>query len=104
MRLEMVSKEFILPRGSGCVLTVDVIPGSGSSEIAGVNRWRGALLIKLAAPAKDDAANKELLRFLANLLAIREDSIGIVIGKRSRHKVLHINLPMERTARLLVRE
>ncbi|MGQ9588474.1 MAG: DUF167 domain-containing protein [Thermoplasmata archaeon] len=100
----MVSKEFVLPRGSGCTLIVDVVPGAVSSEIAGVNRWRGALPIRLAAPAKDDAANRELLRFLADQLAVQEDRVRIVVGRRSRHKVLHIDMPMERTARLLVRE
>lgn len=100
----MVSRNFVKPRGAGCVLTVDVIPNARKSEIAGANRWRPALVIRLAAQPKDGAANRELMRFLAETLAIREDQIRVVIGNKSRHKVLHIDLPLEKMSELLGRE
>ena len=97
----MDCREHILPKGSGCIVLVEVIPGAKESEISGINKWRGSLRIRVAAEAKDDAANRELVRFLSVLLGIREDGVRITAGTKSRRKVLHIDVPQERAAQIL---
>lgn len=46
----------------------------------------GAILIRLAAPPVDGAANDALVAFLADVLAIPRRSISIVSGEKSRDK------------------
>ncbi len=72
----------------GAVLTVRVVPRAGRSEVAGVRH--GALLVRLAAPPVDDAANDALVALLADRLDVPRRAITIVAGARSRLKRLRI--------------
>ncbi|KAJ1330100.1 hypothetical protein BSLG_009732 [Batrachochytrium salamandrivorans] len=49
-----------------------------------------ALSIQLAAPPHDGDANNELVRFLATTLKLRNYQISIMVGHKSRRKVLRI--------------
>jgi uncharacterized protein (TIGR00251 family) len=65
-----------------------VIPRAKRTEIAG--RRGGALLVRLAAPPVDGAANEALLAFLAERLGIAKRRIAIVRGAASREKTIAI--------------
>lgn len=65
-------------------LKIRVIPRARKTEFAGERD--GALLVRLAAPPVDGAANAALVDFLAAALALPRRSIHIVSGERSRHK------------------
>jgi uncharacterized protein (TIGR00251 family) len=62
-----------------------------------------AVLIRLAAPPVDGAANQALIAFLAERLGLPARDIRIVAGETSRHKRLHITGldPAAARARLL---
>jgi uncharacterized protein len=63
---------------------VRVVPRAGRTGVAGA---RGdALLIRVAAPPVEGAANDALLRFLANLFECPLGSVAIVGGEKSRDK------------------
>jgi len=100
----MTSKHFLKPQASGCTLTVDASPGAPKTEIVGVNEWRGALQIKIAAEPREGAANEELVRFLADRLGIPKGAIEILNGQRSTHKVLSLPVSAEKAAALLGRD
>ena len=69
-------------------LAVRVIPRAKRTEIAG--RRGGALLVRLAAPPVDGAANEALLAFLAERLGIPKRQLAIVRGATSREKTIAI--------------
>ncbi len=70
------------------ILTVRVIPRSPRSSIAGT---RGdAILIRLAAPPVDGAANEALVTFLSKTLELPRRAISIVSGQKSRDKRVSI--------------
>jgi uncharacterized protein (TIGR00251 family) len=72
----------------GCWLTVRVIPRAGRSEVAGE---RGqALVVRLAAPPVEGAANVALVSFLAAALDVPRRAVVIVSGERSRDKRLRV--------------
>ena len=50
-----------------------------------------AVEIALAAPPVDGAANEELVRFVAKLLAVRQRDIVLVRGESSREKLLAVS-------------
>jgi uncharacterized protein (TIGR00251 family) len=82
-------------------LAVKVTPNAAQSEIVGWGadeQGRRVLLVRLAAPAQDGKANKELIRFLADVLDCPKSSLSLQRGKLSRTKVLE--LPSEAAARL----
>ena len=70
------------------VLNVYVVPRSSKSGIVGV--YNNCLKIKLKALPQDNAANEELIRFLANKLNMPKKSIEIIKGHRQKKKIVSI--------------
>lgn len=68
----------------GVELDVRVIPRAKKSGLGGVRD--GEVLIRLAAPPVEGAANDALISFLSEILQVPRRAIRIVSGERSRHK------------------
>ena len=68
----------------GVILAVRVIPRARKTEIAGTRD--GALLVRLAAPPVEGAANDALIDFLATRLGAPRRAVRIVSGERGRQK------------------
>ncbi|MFZ4596495.1 MAG: DUF167 domain-containing protein [Verrucomicrobiaceae bacterium] len=82
-------------------LAVKVTPNARKSEVTGWGtdeQGRRVLLLKLAAPAQEGKANKELIRFVAEYLDCPKSSVTLVRGDSSRTKILAV--PSEAAARL----
>ncbi|MFP4513856.1 MAG: DUF167 domain-containing protein [Acidimicrobiales bacterium] len=73
---------------TGWVLSIRAQPGARRTEVAGP--YREALKIRLAAPADDNKANTELVRFLAATLMVARRDVQLVRGRASRDKVVRI--------------
>ena len=69
-------------------LAVRVIPRARRTEIAG--RRGDALLVRLAAPPVDGAANEALLAFLSERLGVPRRRIALVRGAASRDKLVEV--------------
>ena len=85
---------------SSATLHVRVIPRARRTEVGG--RRGTALVIRLAAPPVDGAANDALTDFVARLLEVPRRSVTIAGGARSRDKCLRIAdlSPQQLAARL----
>lgn len=70
------------------ILHVRVVPGARTSEVVGVTD--DELKVRVAAPAHEGKANKELVRFLAKALGVPRSAVSIDRGGSSRHKVLSV--------------
>jgi uncharacterized protein (TIGR00251 family) len=66
-----------------------VIPRAPRTRVDGTRA--GAILIRLAAPPVDGAANDALVAFLAEALALPRRNIRIVSGEKSRDKRVEIS-------------
>jgi uncharacterized protein (TIGR00251 family) len=69
-------------------LHVRVIPNASKSEI--ISRDGGEWKIKIQAPPEDDKANGALIQLLAKHFKVPKNSIQIVVGKKSRQKIIEI--------------
>jgi uncharacterized protein len=69
-------------------MDVRVIPRAGRTMTAGIRD--GALLVRLAAPPVDGAANDALIAFLATILGQPKRDITIVSGAQSRSKRVRV--------------
>ena len=69
---------------SGVEIDVRVIPRARKTQPAGTRD--DALLVRLAAPPVDGAANDALIAFLAEALDVPRRAVRVVSGERSRHK------------------
>jgi len=67
---------------------VHVVPRARTTDVAG--RHGDALKIRLAAPPLDGAANEELVRFLAERLAVPRSAVTIAAGLTGRRKTVKI--------------
>jgi uncharacterized protein len=72
------------PVTTEAILEIHVIPRARHTKVDGERD--GAILVRLAAPPVDDAANEALVDFLADALHLPRRSIRIVAGARSRRK------------------
>ena len=78
--------EPLVPSGDGVRLSVHVQPGARRSELAG--RHGDALKVRIAAPPVEGAANRELIRFLAEVLGVPRRRVLVVAGLGSHRKVV----------------
>lgn len=72
----------------GSLCTVRVTPRAGRSVITGVRDE--LLLVRLAAPPVEGAANEGLIELLADAFDVPKRSVRIVSGGRSRTKRVEI--------------
>lgn len=70
------------------ILNIRVIPRASKSAIAG--KRGDALLVRLAAPPVEGAANEALIDFLARTLGQPRRYVSIVSGHKSRDKRVSI--------------
>src|SRR5205085_9522684 len=69
---------------TGAVILVRVIPRASRNELVG---WReGALVIRLAAPPVEGAANRACRKFLAEILDVAPSRVSLEAGEKSRDK------------------
>ena len=74
---------------AGVELDVRVIPRARKTEVAGLRDQ--AILIRLAAPPIEGAANEALVKFVAEWLAVPRRAVHVVSGERSRRKRLSVD-------------
>ncbi len=70
-------------------LTLHVVPNAPKSAVVG--RHGNALKVKLHAPAVDNKANTELVRFLAEQLHLPAAAVTLVRGQKSREKTVALS-------------
>jgi len=73
----------------GTLLTLRVIPRARQTAVAG--RRGDALLVRLAAPPVDGAANAALLEFLHITLQVPRRQLTLVSGERGRDKTVRVD-------------
>ena len=74
---------------AGVEIDVRVIPRAGKSAIAGERD--GRMLIRVAAPPVEGAANDAIIELLAKLLDCPRRAVRIVSGEKSRSKRIAVD-------------
>jgi len=69
-------------------ISVYVVPRSSKTEVVGL--YGDFLKIKLKSPPVDNAANKELIRFMSEILKISKSNIKIISGQTQKKKILSL--------------
>jgi len=69
-------------------LSVRLQPNASQNEVTGFRE--GIIYLKVTAPPIENAANRALEAFLADLLGVRRSQVSILQGRKSRHKTLEI--------------
>lgn len=73
---------------SKCIIYIKVIPNSRTTQITEVAD--NELLIKIQSKPDKNAANNELLSFMAKLVGVKKECIKIISGSKCRNKVIAI--------------
>jgi len=79
----------IRPTATGAEIDVRVIPRAKTTAIDGERDH--AVLVRLAAPPVDGAANDELIRYLAGVFGLPRRAVRITSGERGRKKRVAID-------------
>jgi uncharacterized protein (TIGR00251 family) len=75
-------------KNGSLIFTVRVVPRASKTELVGEHD--GTLKIRLAAPPVDDAANEELIKFLAKIFAVTKSEVEIISGQTAKVKQIRI--------------
>jgi uncharacterized protein (TIGR00251 family) len=73
---------------AGLTLRVRVQPRASRDALSGERE--GALVVRLAAPPVEGAANEALARFLGKALGVAPSAVRVVSGASGRHKVVSV--------------
>lgn len=77
------------PAEGRLLFSVRVVPRASRNEIVGWTNG-GALKVRLTAPPVENAANEELVAYLATVLDVRKRDVVIASGHRSKTKRLRV--------------
>lgn len=75
---------------AGCYLNIEASPGAKRSEVLGIDIWRGALKVSLAAPPISGQANQELIELMEARFPEARGRIALTKGAKSHSKTLFI--------------
>ncbi len=87
--------EFVKETRGGCLVYFIVSPGARSTEIGGIDGWRGAIQVRVAAEPKDGAANAELVEFLSRKLSVPASAVVVVKGSKTHRKSVFVPVSTE---------
>lgn len=80
---------FFKEKDNGVLLNIKAVPNSSKNEICGV--MENALKVKIKAPAVENKANLELVKYFSKLLKVPKSSISLASGSTSKIKSLYID-------------
>lgn len=80
---------WLVGRDDGVELVVHARPGAKQSAVAGLHG--AALCVRVAARPLEGAANRELVRVLAEALGVSRSAIVLRAGAHGREKRLHVS-------------
>lgn len=78
----------IQQQGNDWVLSLHIQPNAARTEFVGLHG--DAIKVRLHAPPVDGKANQELCRFLAEIFAVKRQSVILLSGETSRAKRVRI--------------
>ena len=82
---------YYLQKGADLILYIKAVPNSSKNEICGL--YDNALKVKIKAPAVENKANEELIKYFSKLLKLPKSSISLKSGGTSKHKMLLCKSP-----------
>ena len=80
--MESCAHEFYKEQNNTLVLKIKAVPNSSKNEICGL--FDDALKVKIKAPAVENKANEELVKFFAKLLKVPKSSVILKSGEIGR--------------------
>lgn len=94
-------REALRDNGEYTLMELNIIPNSKENSIAGYDRWRKRIILKVAAPPLDNRANREIVSFLSRIFHISSRDVSIVVGEKNSRKTVEIKLGIEEVLKVL---
>ncbi len=79
---------FIIEKGNDVILIIKLVPNSSFSKV--VDYTGEFIRIKIASPALENRANRELTAYCSQLFCVNKSKIKIVSGEKSKLKKILI--------------
>ena len=86
--MENTNESFYKELDNGIVLKIKAVPNSSKNEICGI--LDDVLKVKIKAPAVENKANEELVKYFSKLLKLPKSSVVLKAGGTSKLKTLYI--------------
>jgi hypothetical protein len=101
----VLSDELLKKHGSGITINLFVTPNSEKSIFpAGFNKWRDRIEIYVCSKAKDNRANLEVIKLIADFFNKQVKDVYVLTGKKTREKTILIDDISEKTASRRLKE
>lgn len=72
------------------MVRVRVQPGASRAGFDAVDAWRQAFVLRVRAPAREGAANREVLSVVAETLRVPPSAVSLRAGERAREKEVFV--------------
>jgi len=84
-------KNVVKKHQDGAILNLFVTPGTRNVVFpAGVNNWRKCIEMQVCAPAKDNKANKEVIKTIADFFDKPVNDVFVVSGSKNQKKAIFV--------------
>lgn len=83
-----MNASWIMATGAGVRILVFAVPRASKTSVEGLHD--GRLRVRIAAPPVDGEANRELVRFFAQLLEVSKSDVSVEQGSTGRRKTVEI--------------
>lgn len=81
-------ESYYCEKGNDLIIYIKATPNSSKNEICGL--YDNAIKVKIKAPAVENKANEELVKFFAKTLKLPKSSVTLKSGGTSKLKSLYI--------------
>jgi len=96
-----MENKWVRPHNNGVILTIKVVPNSSRNKIA---FHSGEIKLNITAPAIENRANQEIIKYLSKLLKVKKSSFEIVSGDKSKQKQILIMDAIEENIKTKINE
>ena len=83
-----MKEELFKEKDNGVLLKIKAVPNSSKNQFCCV--LDGALKVKIKAPAVENKANEELVKFIAKSLKVPKSAVSVESGNTSKVKIVYI--------------
>jgi uncharacterized protein (TIGR00251 family) len=85
----------------GTLIRISIVTNAIRDEIAGFDKWRGRILVRIREKPVHNKANKAIVKFFSTLLDLKCRDVKIISGEKSNLKRIEVKADVDKVRQIL---